>query len=125
MGIEYRHVWDSSVDMAVEDGGDLADFGGEFGEFGWEDGLDAVREGLFGLMMDFDEEAVGADSHGGAGERENFVALAGAVAGIDKDGQVAALFYRGNNSEIEGVAGKIGKGTHAALAEHDVVIAFA
>ena len=43
------------VDVAVEDGGDLADFGLEFGEFSGEDGLHAVGEGLFRLVMDFDE----------------------------------------------------------------------
>ena len=74
------------VDVAVEDLSDLADFGLEFGEFGGEDGLHAVGEGFFGLVMDLDEEAVGADGYGGAGKRKNFVALAGAVAGIDEDG---------------------------------------
>ncbi len=81
-----------SIDVAVEDRGDLADFGLEFGEFGGEDGLHAVGEGFFGLVMDFDEEAVGADGYGGTGERKNCVALAGAVAGIDEGGQVAAFF---------------------------------
>jgi len=85
------------VDVAVEDLGDLADFGLEFCEFGGEDGLHAVGEGFFGLMMDFDEEAVTTNGYGGAGERENFMALAGAVAGIDEDGQVAALFYGGHD----------------------------
>src|ERR1700739_3729825 len=96
------------VDAAVEDLGDLLDFGLEFGEFGGEDGLHSVGKGFFGLVMDFDEEAVGADGNGGAGERKNFVALAGAVAGIDEDGQVAAFFYGGDNGEVERVAGKIG-----------------
>ena len=44
-----------SVDVAVEDLGDLLDFALEFGEFGGEDGLHAVGEGFFGLVMDFDE----------------------------------------------------------------------
>ena len=52
--------------MAVEDGGDLLNFGLEFGEFGGEDGLHAVGEGFFGLVVDFDEEAVTADGYGGA-----------------------------------------------------------
>jgi hypothetical protein len=113
------------VDLAVEDGGDLEDFGVEFGEFGGEDGLDAVGEGFIGLVVDFDEEAIAADGNGGAGERENFVAFAGAVAGIDHDGEMAALFDSGDNGEVEGVAGKIGEGAHAAFAEDDVVVAFA
>ena len=109
----------------MKDGGDLADFGREFGELAREDGLDAVGEGFVGLVVDFDEEAIAADGYGGAGERENFVAFAGAVAGIDHDGEMAAFFDGGYDGEVEGVAGKIGKGAHAALAEDDVVIAFA
>jgi len=82
----------------------LADFGEEGGEFGWEDGLHAVRESFLGLVMDFNEEAVGAYCDRGAGERENFVAFAGAVAGIDKDRKMAAFFYSGNDGEVQGVA---------------------
>ena len=55
------------VDVAMEDGGDEADFFNEDGEFGGQDGLHAVGEGVFGLMVDFDEQAVGADGDGGAG----------------------------------------------------------
>ena len=65
--------------MAVEDGGDLANFGEEFSEFVGEDGLDAVGEGFVGLVVDFNEEAIGADGDGGAGERQDLVAFAGAV----------------------------------------------
>ena len=86
--------------------------------------MHAVGEGFFRLMVDFDEEAIGTDGDSGAGERENFVALAGAVTGVDEDGEVAAFFDRGNNGEVESVAGKIGEGADATFAEHDVVVAF-
>ena len=56
------------VEAAVEDGGDLLDFEHEFGKFGGEDGFDAVGEGFFGLVMDFDEEAIGTYRDSGAGE---------------------------------------------------------
>src|SRR6266481_4541708 len=45
------------------------------------------------------------------------------MAGIDEDGQVAALFDGGDHGEVERVARKIGKGADAALAKHDVVVA--
>src|SRR5216684_794912 len=64
--------------------------------------------------MNFDEEAIGADGDRGAGKRQNFVALAGAVAGIDKNREMAAFFYGRNDGEIERVAGKIGEGSNAA-----------
>jgi len=100
------------------------DFGHEVGEFGGEDGLDAVGERFFGLMMDFDEEAVGANRYRGARKGKNFVAFAGAVAGIDKNGKVAAFFHGRDYGQIQGVAGEIGEGADAAFAEHDVVVAF-
>ena len=55
----------------------------EVGEVGGKDGLDAVGEGFVGLVVDFDQEAVGAYGYCGAGEGENFVAFAGTVARID------------------------------------------
>jgi len=88
----------------VEDGGDLAHFVGEDREFFREDGLHAVGEGFVRFVMNFDEQAIGSDGDGSAGEGKNFVALAGAVARIDKDGQVAALLDRGDNGEVERVA---------------------
>ena len=112
------------VEGAVEEGGELLDFVHEGGVFGREDGLHAVGEGFFGLVVDFDEESIGANGYGGAGEWENFVAFAGAMAGIDEDGQVAALFDGGNDGEIESVARKVGERADAAFAEHDVVVAF-
>ena len=115
---------DGSVEVAVEDQGDLLDFAHECGVFGGEDGLDAVGEGFFWLVMDFDQEAVGAYGYRGSGERENFVALAGAVGRIDENGEVAAFFHGGDDGEIESVAGKIGEGADAAFAEHDVIVAF-
>jgi hypothetical protein len=53
------------IEMAVEDGGDLLDFLNEFGEFFRKDGLDAIGEGFFGLMVDLHKEAVSANGRGG------------------------------------------------------------
>src|ERR1700687_1120427 len=114
----------SSVDGAVEDGGDLTHLVGEGGEFFGKDGLHAVGESFVRLVMDFDEEAIGADSDGGSWKRENFVALAGSVGRIDEDRKVAALFDGRYDGEVERVARKIGEGAHAALTENDVVVAF-
>ena len=74
------------VNEPVEDGGDLAHFVGKGDEFLREEGLHAVGEGFFRLVMNFDEEAIRADGDSGSGERQHFVALAGAVAGIDENG---------------------------------------
>ena len=82
----------------------MAHFVGEDGKFFGEDGLHAIGEGLVWLVMDFDEQAIGADGDGRAGKRENFVALAGAVAGIHEDGQVAALLDGGDDGKVERVA---------------------
>jgi hypothetical protein len=111
------------VEVAAEDGGDLLDFGHEFGVFGGDDGLDAVGEGFVRLMMDFDEEAISADGDCCTREGEDFVALAGAVGGIDEDREVAALFDCRDDGEIKSVAGEVREGTDTAFAEHHVVVA--
>src|SRR5260370_471052 len=104
------------VDGAVEDGGDLAHFVGEGDEFLGEKGLHAVGEGFFRLVMDFDEQAIGADGDGGARKRQNFVALAGAVTGIDKNGEMAAFFYGGISGQGRRVAAEHGTMTHTPRA---------
>src|SRR3989442_13225921 len=98
-----------SVHGAVEDGGDLTYFVGEGGEFFGEDGLHAVGEGFVRLMVDFDEKAIGANGNGGARKRQNFVALASAVAVVDENGEVDAVFDGRKDTEGAGVAGKIGE----------------
>jgi len=92
------------VNGAVEDSGDLTHVVGEGDEFLGQKRLHAVGERFVRLVMDFDEKAIRADGDSGARKRQDFVALAGAVAGIDEDWKMAALFYRGNNSEVECVA---------------------
>ena len=87
--------------------------------------MHAIGKGFFGLVMDFDEEAIAANGDGGAGERKNFVALACAVAGVDENRQVATFLDGRDNGEVECVAGEVGEGADTALAEHDVVVAFA
>ena len=86
MAIARQVARNRLVNGPVEDGGDLAHFVGEGDEFLGEEGLHAVGEGFFWLVMYFDEETVSADGDSGSGERQHFVALAGAVAGIDENG---------------------------------------
>ena len=47
--------------------------------------------------MHFHDQAVGAHRDCGAGQRRNFVALAGAVARIDQDRQMAETLDGGND----------------------------
>src|SRR5258708_38198471 len=75
--------------------------------------------------MNLDYQAIGSNGDGGAGEWRHFVALAGAVAWIDHDGQVAEALDRRHDAEIECVAGVIGESPHSALAENYVVVALA
>src|SRR6267143_279200 len=111
------------VNGPVEDGGDLAHFVGEDDEFLGEEGLHAIGEGFLRLVMNFNEEAISANGDSSSGEWQHFVALAGAVSGIDENGQVTAFFDGGDDGEVKGIARKIGEGAHTALAEHHVVIA--
>jgi len=49
------------------------------GEGGGFEGLCAVGEGVIGVVVDFDQEAVGAGGYGGSGHGRDFVAATGAV----------------------------------------------
>src|SRR5215471_14565259 len=74
--------------------------------------------------MDFDQQAVCSYGDGGPGKRQNFVALASPVAGIDENRQVAAFLNSRDDGQVQSVAREIGKSSYAALAEHHVVVAF-
>src|SRR2546421_8877977 len=91
------------VNGAVEDSGDLAHFVGEGDEFLRQKRLHAVGERFVRLVMNFDEKAIRADGDSGARKRQDFVAFAGAVAGINEDWKMAALFYGGAKRQGEGV----------------------
>src|SRR5690348_16339793 len=108
----------------MEDGGDLAHFTGELAKLFGEDGLHAVGKSLVGFVVNFDKQSVGTNCNGSARKRQNFVPLAGAVAGVDEDRQMAAFLYGWHDGKVQRVAGKIGKGSNAPLAEHHVVITF-
>src|SRR5258708_6748597 len=75
--------------------------------------------------MDFNQQTVSAHGNCGARKRQDLVALSGPVAGINHDRQVAQALYRGHDAEVERVARVIGKSPDAALAQDDLVIAFA
>src|SRR5213083_314760 len=45
--------------------------------------LRAVAQGLLGVLVDLDDDAVGADRCGPAGQRLDEAAVAGRVAGVD------------------------------------------
>src|SRR5260370_10016922 len=97
-----RYPW--SVDCAMNHRGDLADFLGEDPKFARKNGLHSVREGFVGLMVDFDEKAIGAGGDSGARQREHFVAASGSGAGVHENGNVASLLHRGGDRQIQGVA---------------------
>ena len=107
----------------MEDAGDLADFIAELNKIIGKNGLHAVGKGVVGVVMDFDEDAIGSHGNSGAGEWKDLVALAGRVARVHDDREVAARFYRGHYGKVEGVARVVVEGADAAFAEDDIVIA--
>src|SRR5438093_12741418 len=65
------------------------------GELLRKDCLWPVGEGPGGIVVYLDHDAVGPGGDGGTGEGDDLVAPPGAVAGIDQDRQVAAVFQGG------------------------------
>ncbi len=94
-----------------------------FGEDLRGDGLGSVGEGVLGVLVDFDEEAVGAGGDRGSAHRWNHVGVPGALRRIDDDGQVGFAFDGGDDGEGEGVADVLFVGADAAFAEDDVGVA--
>ena len=116
--------WHWLIDFSMKYVGDAADFVRERREFAGDDGLHAVGERFFGLVVNFDEETVGADGDCGERQGKYFVALAGAVGRIDHDRQMAAALDGRHDGEIQRVARKIGESSDAALAERDLIVSF-
>src|SRR5580692_74676 len=75
--------------------------------------------------MDFDNQPIRTDGHGCPRKRSNFIPLAGALARIDNNRQVAKPLHRRNHTQIERVAGVVGESAYPALAQNHVVVAFA
>ena len=73
--------------------------------------------------MHFNEQAIRADGHRRARERQNLVAFARAMTRVDQDGQVTAFFDSRDDCQVQGVAGKVREGSNASLAQHHVVVA--
>src|SRR5207249_7576006 len=101
------------VNGAVEDSGDLTHVIGEGDEFLGQKRLHAIGERFVRLVMNFDKKAIRADGDCGARKRQDFVAFAGTVAGINEDWKMAALFYGGEKSKGEGMNGKRGERSNA------------
>src|SRR5713226_6980205 len=101
-----------SVDITMEDGGDLPNFTDKYRELFRQNRLHAVGERFVGLVMHFDEEAISSHGHRCARKWEDFVTPACAVAGVDQNRQVAALFDCGHDRQIECITGVVGKGAH-------------
>ena len=87
--------------------------------------LVAITEGAVWVAVYLDDEAVGSHRHRRPRQRGNLVALAGSVARIHDDGQMAEPLHRGNYAEIQRVAGVIRKRPHATFTQNDVVVTFA
>jgi len=77
------------------------------------------------VVVDLDEDAVGARSDCGAGHgaaRCRACRCRGWDRPISAGGSLAG---RPNDAQVQGVAGVVGKGAHAALAEDHFVVSFA
>src|SRR2546423_8059229 len=66
--------------------------------------LRAVREGAFGVIVDFDDEAVRPGGDARARERHLHVVVTGAVRRVNDDGQVGDTAAGWDGREVERVA---------------------
>ncbi len=111
------------LDFPVDGGGDFFQGGHEVLQRFGGDGLGAIGEGVFGVVVGFDDEAVGTGGDGGFAHVGDEVGVAGALGGVDDDGEVGDAVDFGDDGEGEGVAAVGFKGADAAFAEDDVGVA--
>jgi hypothetical protein len=64
----------------------------QLGELFEVKGLGTVREGMRGVIVDFDNKAVRTDRDSGFGQGNDKFPSAGSVAGVDDNGQMAEFF---------------------------------
>src|SRR5216684_1581191 len=100
-----------SVDLPMQHCGDLPHLFGEFGKFLGQNRLHAVGESLVRLVVDFHQQSIRANGNGCARERQDFVAFAGAMAGVNQDRQVTASFHRRHDGQIQ-------RGRHPPLQQY-------
>src|SRR5208337_1324533 len=103
--------------------GDPAALIHELPEGGRRDRLGAVADGVFWIVVNLENQGVGAGGDGGPGHRDDQLRFAGAVRRIDDDRQVTLVVQIGHRGQWQGEPGVILVGADAPLAEHDVGIA--
>jgi len=110
---------------AVHEGGKWSELVHEALEV-WEvEGLGAVAEGVGGVGVDFDHEAVGTDGDGGTGEGRDGPVVAGGVGGVHDDREVGEAFDGDDGGEVLSVSEGGFEGADAAFAEDDAIVALA
>src|SRR6184192_646890 len=109
--------------VALDGLGDLPDPAHEHGELVRLERLRAVRQGLLGLGMHLDQQAVSAGRDPGHRHRLDVLPVSGPVAGIDDHRQVRELLEHRHRVEVEGEARGRLEGADPPLAQDDVRIA--
>jgi hypothetical protein len=112
----------SSINCSAQNARDLTDFMDELVEFSRQNRLRAVGERMVGIVVYFDEQAVGPGCHSSARKRQHFVPAAGSVRGIHDDGQMAAALHGGYDAEVQRVSCVIGEGADTSLAQDHVIV---
>ncbi len=97
-------VQEGSGDAAADCRSDDAQFGHQLSERSWIERLRSVGERVVGIVMHFDEQAVGSSGDRSAGHRRNFVAASGAMRRIGPHRQVRKFLDHRNRRQIKGVA---------------------
>src|SRR5712691_8440229 len=113
----------SNSKTPTHDRSDQAKLRHQLAELLGEQGLRSVAERMVRIVMDFDEQTVGAGGHRGARHGCDFVATSGAVGGVADYGQVGELLHHRDGGNVHRVASVSLECANAALTQDDLVIA--
>lgn len=92
-----------SVDLLVYNLCDLLRFFGEFLKFVRQNRLHPVRKRALGVVMDFNEQPIGAHGNRSSRKSQDLVTDTGGMAWVDYDRQMAAPLHGRNDGYVQRV----------------------
>src|SRR5687768_7296905 len=109
-------------DCSSQHGSNLSELFHQFLELVWEQGLGAIADRFLRVRMNFNQQAVRSGCNRSPGHRRNLVATAGAMRGVDNNGEVGEFLDNWDRRNIQCVAGVVLKGSNATLAQDDFMV---
>jgi hypothetical protein len=104
-------------------GGHLPEFAHEAAEIAEGEALEPIGQGLNWIGVYLDEQAIGTSGQRSLGQAGDQFKMAGSVAWVGQDRQVAVALHNADGADVEREAGIGFESAYAALAEDYLLVA--